>query len=239
MIFIVLLGLLWVGPIISFPFNPLPILYTSLFGDEDASAPYQELAQQAAQDYGYSGNELIPVKKMNSFAARVMGFELYSFTMNGIWINEKLINQCNNELRTWLIYHEVAHYCAGHHAKALGLAALMIPFVATTYSLSKSVINSRLVALLSAGLFAYGLHSYSLKPYVKEQEKEADLTVVRTMIATKRYSVIDSYINFLKDRIVYADEDGSDEWHYTATEQHEYIVSCYLCAPAVSETGDL
>lgn len=205
--------------------NPLYHFYTPFFGNQNASEPYQKLVQQAYNDYAQNGCT-IPVKKMNSLVSKLVGGQLYSFTMFGIWLDEDLLDAVDESVRKWIIYHEVAHYILGHHAKALGLVATMVPLFGVTNVCSQNAYG-RLQGSIIAGLFAYGLHLYALKPYIKEQEKEADLAVVRILCATQQHTIVDEYLAHLKNFIDDGMGDSTDGWHYSIVEQYEYITSTY------------
>lgn len=181
----------------NYALNPVSLVEAIIFGNQNASEFYQSKIKQALQEYGY-GAVAIPVKKMNSLADKLIGNQLYSFTLFGIWLNEKLLNNCDEEIRTWLLYHEVAHNISNHHAKAIGLVLTLLPALALTYKSLRSEFSSRLVALCGTSLLSYGLFKYAVQPYVKEQEKEADLITLRLLNSTNRTSVVQKYLSFLK-----------------------------------------
>lgn len=208
--------------------NPLSLFYASVFGNENASGSYQKMIQHAFEDYGYPFDSSVPIKKMNSLASKLVGAQLYSFTMFGFWLNEELLDDADESIRAWIIYHEVAHYILGHHAKALGLAAIMIPLIAMTNSFAQYRYG-KLPGLAIAGSFAYGLHSYALKPYIKQQEKEADLAVLRLLWRIdKVHPIISHYLDFLQKNVESNGGDQTDGWHYTLAEQYEYLNGTYL-----------
>lgn len=208
--------------------NPLHSVYSPFFGSQDASERYQKLVQEAYNDYGQASCCSIPVKKMNSFVSKFIGGELFSFTMFGIWLNEELLDAADESVRTWIIYHEVAHYILGHHAKAIGLVATSIPLFAVTNVHAQNTYG-RLPGSLITGMFAYGLHLYALKPYIKNQEKEADLAALRVLWRKNKFNpIISHYLDFLQKRAESDAGNETDGWHYTVSEQYEYLNGTYL-----------
>lgn len=205
--------------------NPFHYCYAPFLGLDDANEYYIQLIDQAAQDFGY--HKKIPVKQMNTMLTRVGRSELYSFTMLGIWLNQPLLDQCDECVRNWMLYHEVAHYLECHHLKVLGLLALVGPFIGMNYS----YVNNRwgkLMGAVSSGLCSYRLYNYVLKPYVKAQEKDADLMVLRLWHALKKDEQIIAYLDYLKKLIQDDDADTTKDWHYTIQEQYEYLTTTYL-----------
>ncbi len=215
-------------PCLALNLNAGSAIYAPLFGTQNAREQYQKIIQQALQEFGYTDFEKVSIKKMNSMAQKLIGAQLYSFTLFGIWLNEELLEQENETIRYWLLYHEAAHVALHHHAKALGLCATLIPAVCTIYYLSKNVLDSSIGSLAATSLFSYGLLTYALKPYIREQEKEADLAVVRLLCSTKKTDIIKDYLNYLRARIADGDGNATDGWHYTIAQQYEYIYGTVL-----------
>lgn len=217
-----ILTILLVGSVSS---NPLYHCYAPFLGNKNAHEYYTQQVQDAAADFGYK--KTIPVKQMNTMVNRLMGGHLLSFTMFGIWLNQDSLDACDSIERTWIIYHEVAHYLAGHHARVLGLLALVGPFIGINHSYIKNKWGS-IMALISSGLCTYRLKSYVLKPYVKAQEKEADLRVLRLFCKIQKYDLIEKYLDHLRVLIQEGKGDETDGWHYTIQEQFEYLNSTYI-----------
>lgn len=205
--------------------HPLHHCYSPFLGNKNANEYYTQLVQEAAADFGYA--KIIPVKQMNNWVCRLMGADLHSFTMFGIWLNQDSLDACDSVERNWIIYHEVAHYHARHHTRVLGLLALVGPFIGINHSYIKNKWGN-ILAVISSGLCTYRLHSYVLKPYVKAQEKEADLMVLRLLHKTKKYNVIEKYLDHLRILIQEGKADESDGWHYTIQEQFEYLNMAYI-----------
>lgn len=205
--------------------NPFHYCYAPFLGHENANEYYTQLIQKAAQDFDYFKE--IPVKQMNTLLTRLARSELHSFTMFGIWLNQPLLDQCDECVRNWILYHEVAHYLAGHHLKVLGLLSLVGPFIGMNYS----YVNNRwgkLLASVSSTLCSVRLYNYVLKPYVKEQEKDADLKVLRLWHSLKKVQDITDYLDYLYQRIQNGHGAQTDGWHYTLQEQYEYLSITYM-----------
>lgn len=204
--------------------NPFHHCYAPFLGHENATEYYTQLIHKAAHDFGY--HKTIPVKQMNTVLMRLVRLELHSFTMFGVWLNQSSLDQCDESVRQWILYHEVAHYLAGHHLKVLGLLSLVGPFIGMNYS----YVNSRwgkLLAGVSSTLCLIRLYSYVLKPYVREQEKDADLRVLRLWHQLKRDTDIIDYLDYLNQCIQNGEGAQTDGWHYTIQEQYEYLSITY------------
>ena len=205
--------------------NPLAKIYPFIFGNDDASEQYQKLIRQAFQEYGYSKDFEVPIKKMNSVGQKIIGTQLYSFTLFGIWLNEELLDAADENVRQWMIYHEVAHSILAHHAIAIALSAFMVPLIVSTYYLPKFVTKSSLIGGLCAGLYSYSALQHIIKPAIKEQEKEADLAALRVLITPRNQKVIVGYLKHLQELIDQGYGHETDGWHYTLHEQYEYLIA--------------
>jgi len=84
--------------------------YGTVLGNKEASDQYKEIVRTALEQMGVENIEQVPIKKMNSVASYLVGDELFSFTMFGIWLNEDLLATCDEAERTFILYHEAAHY---------------------------------------------------------------------------------------------------------------------------------
>lgn len=205
--------------------NPLAKIYPFIFGNGDASEQYQKLVHQAFQEYGYSKDFEVPVKKMNTVGQKIIGAQLYSFTLFGIWLNEELLDAADENVRQWMIYHEVAHSILAHHAIAIALSAFMVPFIGSSYYLTKFATKSTALGSLAAGLCSIGVLQHIIKPAIKEQEKEADLAALRVLITLKKQEVIVGYLKHLQELIDQGYGHETDGWHYTVHEQYEYLIA--------------
>lgn len=218
------------------PINASCPLYNVIFGNEDVSKPYEKLVIKALRDFKVSHPEKVAIKKMNSFASRLLGNELYSFTLAGIWINESALNTLTESAREFKLYHEAAHYALGHHAQALRLVATALPLMTTFPLLFRSAYYhsvykkcGNIFAYGATALSWFGLYTYGLKPFIKEQEKAADLAATRKLCSLGKAATVRAYLHELKKEMIAT--APSDDWHYSATEEYEYIAQ-YLATYA-------
>ncbi|OQA35971.1 MAG: Peptidase family M48 [Candidatus Dependentiae bacterium ADurb.Bin331] len=205
--------------------------YNVIFGNEDVSVSYKKQITNALRDFNVPQPEKVAVKKMNSVAARLLGNELYSFTLIGIWLNEPALNTLTESAREFKLYHEAAHYAHKHHAQALGLAATALPLMTTFPLLFRSAYYhsaykklGNIFAYSATALSWYGLYSYALKPFIKEQEKQADLAAARMLCAKGKKEIVEAYLNQLKNQLA---DFSSDDWHYSQAEEYEYLAQLF------------
>lgn len=207
----------------SHAFNLLPKFYQSIFGNQEASHYYQQLVHEAAHDFGFKNT--ISVKKMNSVASHLIGAELCSFTLFGIWLNEEVLDTCDESLRTWFIYHEVAHNICRHHAKALGVSVLLATVIGSSWYCSNRIIKNTLFAAGTSGIISYSLYNFALKPFIKEHEKNADLAAVTILVNAGKQEIVNTYMSYLEKQREEGNGQASDGWHYTIEEQLHYLKS--------------
>lgn len=205
--------------------------YNVIFGNEDVSKPYKKQITKALRDFKVSHPEKVAIKKMNSFASRLLGAELYSFTLAGIWINESALNTLTESAREFKLYHEAAHYALGHHAQALGLVATALPLMTTFPLLFRSAYYrtafkklGNIFVYAASALSWYGIYAYGLKPYIKEQEKAADLAATRMLCSIGKESTVQNYLNELRNELTV--QTVADDWHYSNAQEYEYIAQC-------------
>ena len=70
----------------------------------------------------------------------------------------------------------------------------------------------------------YGIYAYGFKPYIKEQEKEADLAATRMLCSIGQESIVQAYLNELRNELTL--QTVADDWHYSAAEEYEYMTQC-------------
>jgi hypothetical protein len=205
--------------------------YNVIFGNEEVSAHYKKLAMKALRDFKVGKAEKVAIKKMNSFASHLLGAELYSFTLAGIWINEPALNTLTESAREFKLYHEAAHYALGHHAQALGLVAAALPLMTTFPLLYRSAYYhsafkklGNLFVYAASALSWYGICAYGFKPYIKEQEKAADLAATRMLCSIGKESIVQAYLNELRNELTA--QTVSEDWHYSNAQEYEYIAQC-------------
>ena len=213
------------------PINGSCPFYNVIFGNEEVPAPYKKQITQALRDFKVSHPEKVAIKKMNSFASRLLGNELYSFTLAGIWINEPALNTLTESAREFKLYHEAAHYALGHHAQALGLVATALPLMTTFPLLFRSAYYhsvykkcGNIFAYGATALSWFGLYTYGFKPFIKQQEKAADLAAVRMLCSIGKEEVVQDYLNELRNELTL--QTVADDWHYSAAEEYEYMTQC-------------
>lgn len=202
--------------------NPLPPLYGQIFGNENASALNQRKAQQALKDYGYSGT--VRVRKMNQIGSRLIGMQLYSFTLLAdIWLDEALLDTLDEPIRTWLIYHEVAHVVHNHHAKALAFGGIIVACTLAEFYAADSLFHNQWIASAIAGLSgSYLLHS-GIQRFVRLQEKAADIAAVKILCKNNKKHIIEAYLDHLSSLINEGHCNENDGWHYKLAEQFDYL----------------
>lgn len=157
-------------------------LHAYLLGSEPASAQRAQKIQEALVRCGISHAYEVPIYNMNGVGPFLAGQELYSFTADGIWINEKLIekSQLTDHEQEYLYRHEAAHYAAGHHSTMLK-HILPLPFLylalykACSYGLDKyaqplQIVTAALASCIITKLYA----QYHLKPLSDTLCQEAD-----------------------------------------------------------------
>ena len=217
--------------------------YQLMLGNKDASSAYKDRAMQALKDFHVSDFQQVPVKQMNSIAQALIGSQLYSFTLFGIWLNEELLAQESSAILEYRIYHEAAHYALGHHSKALGIFAITIPAVAAVPVLYKyysvphlhrtvspylaGQINKWASGLLTTAV-AYGVYKIGIQATIKEQEKEADLAAIRLLCKLGKEDVVHAYLQDLNELMAQGFGNETDGWHYTVAQQYEYCLSCFI-----------
>lgn len=206
----------------SFAFNPIPKLYQSIFGSENVNEYYENIVNEALQDFECA-QDAFAVKKMNSVAKHLIGAELCSFTLFGIWLNEEILDTCDESLRRWFIYHEVAHVVCRHHAKALGVSVLLATVIGSSWYCSNRIIKNTLFTAGTSGIISYSLYNFALKPFIKEQEKNADLAAVTILVNAGKQEIVNTYMSYLEKQRDEGDGQASDGWHYTIEEQLHYL----------------
>lgn len=205
--------------------------YHYLFGNKDASATYRSKVAEALSHFNVEYSERIPVKKMNALASKLVGTELVSFTLFGIWLNEEELNILDDDSRDFLIYHEAAHYALNHHAKTIGILAATIPLIAAfpLANTNKDYRFSKIASICMAAGVTLGMYTL-LKPFVKEQEKEADVAATRLLCKIGKADVVLKHLYNLAQNISY---DLNDDWHYSIADEYKYIyeaLTAYLAS---------
>lgn len=211
--------------------DPIAHLYASLFGTSDASNYYKEIVQQACADFGKKSTTL-SIKKMNTLADRLIGAQLYAFTLyKAIWLNEEALKEIEalygKDIVVWIIYHEVAHYILNHHAKAVFLYAIFSTATLGIGYYFGQFYKNKLIVVSLASFFAYDAHMYIGKQYVKEQEKAADCAAIKVLYATKQCHIINALMQYLLLLIAEGRGAETDGWHYSLQEQYNYCCSTY------------
>jgi hypothetical protein len=181
--------------------NPL---YTTLLGNEDASENYKESIRSALKDSGVTDIEQIAIKKMNGVASCLVGSELCSFTLFGIWINEPAWDTIDPLHREFMIYHEAAHYARNHHQTLLAslapsaLLTLLIPIV-SPYLLSESNRTAKWATPITLELINLCVvYKLIAQPLIQRQEDEADRAALQTLHALGKDDVVNAYIKNLE-----------------------------------------
>lgn len=210
--------------------HPLHHCYAPFLGYKNANGYYTQLVHEAAADFRYEN--IIPVKQMNDSARRLIGYDLPAFTMGGIWLNQESLDTCPDIERYWIIYHEVAHYVAGHHSHLISLLSLVSPLISINYSYMQTSWGT-IIALISSGLLSYRLKRYAIQPFVKAQAKEADLMVLRLFFKNKKFTLINEYLDHLRMLLEFGKGDESNGWHHSFQEQFEYLNGTYISLLAV------
>lgn len=202
--------------------NPLPPLYGQIFGNENASELYQRKVQQAFKDYGYSGT--VRVRKMNEIGSRLIGMQLYSFTLLAdIWLDEALLDTLDESIVTWLINHEVAHVVHNHHAKALAFGGIIVACTVAEFYAADSLFHNKWIAAAVAGLSGSYLLDRGVKKFVRLQEKEADIAAVKILCKNNKKHIIEAYLDHLTSLINEGHCNENDGWHYNLAEQFDYL----------------
>lgn len=205
--------------------------YSEVLGNQDASAEYQALARTALKDLGLQNSEAVVVKKMNAVGSSIAGVDLSSFTAFGIWLDEAFLNTCSQDVKTFLIYHEAAHYVNNHHPKLLGqgLGIVLLTglgLIALNSGLSKIAKISSLVknsAVAGVGLAStVGFFKYVLPLLAKQQEKDADLIAASTLVKKGEDRIVSSYVEFLK---LLPEQDQTHTWWPSVKDMIDYLGS--------------
>lgn len=203
--------------------------YCSVFGSENASDYYQEKVKEALTAFGVNDVNHVPIKKMNRTAAFFVGDQLYSFTMFGIWLNEELLDKCEESERVFALYHEAAHYARKHHQKVLlsllptALLVEIIPLIRKQmvkspdkYVQAGSTIGLTLLAALL-------VDQLLLCPLIKSQEQEADEQAACKLNSLGRTSVVDDCVKQLHELLQDGHSGKTDRWHRNIPEQIAYL----------------
>lgn len=192
----------------------IPKIYCSVFGNTDVSAAYRNEAHRALEAMGIQNPAAVPVKQMNGVGPAIARVNIGSFTACGIWLDEEYLNQCNKDAVTFHIYHEAAHYALQHHQKLiLSSGALIAILIAIMTQIDHRYYNF--------GIGAAGISGYLLElpHFIREQEKEADLLAIKTLLNIGKRDTILAHLQSLR-RLSPAE---TSYWWYTPQEQILYI----------------
>lgn len=210
-------------------------VYCSIFGNQDVSPAYKEIAQQALKQLGVKDFESVSVKQMNGVGPAFARMDLSSFTAFGIWLDEDYLDTCTEEEKLFHIYHEASHYVSMHHQKILAGAALSLPLI--TWGLAKlssaSTGSFFTACAMFTGLSAValaGIYFGVLPRVVKRQEKQADLLAAQILMDMGREDVVIDHINSLKAS---RNQDSSDTWWYSVKDQIKYLENLSPTIPVI------
>jgi len=205
-------------------------IYCTLFGQEDLSPQYRIKMNKALVRHRIENPDQVLVKKMNGFASKLLNLNLYSFTLDGIWLNENLLEKCTPEERTFMMHHEAAHYKNNHHNKLL---AKIVP-VAVTLPALTILFRNKIVpfknrvakyAVLSGLciLELLGITELIARPTLKQQEREADVSAAKALCANGKIDAVQGYVQELENLIDNGYGNDYEPWHPTVAEQHAYL----------------
>jgi Zn-dependent protease with chaperone function len=206
------------GSCSAFPFDSL---YAKIFGEEPVSEYYSVLLKQALRDFGCQDCDDVPLYKMNSRASTLIGSELYSFTLTGIWINEPVLQNCSEHQKYFILYHEAAHYAHHHHAKALVALLLTVSAAVGLNIIVHTQLKSAFGTLASL-VFSIAGSYWLLKSIIKEQEQSADLAAAQLLCQLDKAIIVQHHLDSLIEQINEGEED-TDSWHYPISEQFANI----------------
>lgn len=200
-------------------------VYCAVLGNDEIKQEYKEMVFKALKEYDVVKPEQVSVKKMNSVGQVIALMPLASFTAFGIWFDEKCLDSCSQEERTFQIYHEAAHYAQQHHQKVLmtstaasGIA--IAGLIALNNSLQKNNDPHSLAITAAASAIAAMTVYLGILPYtVKHQEKEADLQACKQLITLDRTDIVNARIKELRK----STSTSGNIWWFSHIEQAEYL----------------
>lgn len=158
-------------------------LHACLLGSGEVSSKRKKMIQDALESIGVEHVKDVPINKMNGVGPFLAGQELYTFTADGIWVNESLIEESGLSVlqERYLYRHEAAHYALNHHKTLLThLIPLPIMYWALyktssyclkNYSRPWHIVTAAIASLLTTALY----NTYHLKPLSQELCQQADL----------------------------------------------------------------
>jgi Peptidase family M48 len=223
-IFILVVGWLLTSPLAA-DTSYVAQLYCSLLGDQDVDVAYKNTVYKALHTFGVYDTEGIPVKRMNAVGPTIAKLPLFSFTAFGIWLNEDFLAPCSENEKIFFLYHEAAHYAYKHHQHVLAVEALYLSLVMGLVHVllrNRNRILHHLALGYGTGIASVINYFFILPPFIKSQEKEADIQAVRALMKDYPY-VVNHRIEELK-HLVAAGEDVQDgRWWCSHQEQIEYL----------------
>ncbi len=190
-------------------------VYAAIFGNHNVRVVNQQAMLQALTDFGVADAKSVPVKKMNSVARQIMGSGTVSFTLEGIWLDEDLLDTLSDDIRDFIFYHEAAHYAAGHHYAFVKRAAALVlsaglGAAGAGYFAGKHLTwqNCLCLALVSSG-GSYAICEYLLKSYEVEQEFEADRLAAEKLCARDKARAVIMRCNDIEKQLQSTDRQSS------------------------------
>ncbi len=222
--FLCLFIILLTSPISSQSF--ITKIYCTILGNNDVKQEYRELAHRALKDFGITEPEKVSIKKMNNVGSIIALMPVSSFTAFGIWLDEKYLDSCTKEQRTFQIYHEAAHYACKHHQGLLAVGTGMVLAIPALLYLHNKLDNqcnhhNRATTLGIGAAAGLALFSGMLPFLVKQQEKQADLEAAKKLRELNKAAIVEAYLGKL-------DQSNSNNhlWWYSTTEQAQYLTKC-------------
>jgi hypothetical protein len=189
-------------------------VYSAVLGNNDVSTTFKNETYEALRALGIQDPTSVQVKQMNGIGPALARANIGSFTACGIWLDEQYLAGCSTAAATFHIYHEAAHYVLRHH-RNLVLGTLAVCAAAAAILLK---IKPRSYQF-AAGAAALGSYLVCLPYYVREQEKQADLLAVQTLLATGKHAVVASHLAALAKL---HDHDNA-LWWYSPQDQIRYL----------------
>jgi len=174
--------------------------YAWFLGNQDATLSAQQAIREALRNVGTHDTDKVAIKQMTPRASQLVGEELSSFTLFGMWVDEK--SRSDNTLQIFKDHHEASHHKLRHHPRLLKRIAACAGIASAAGWLASrfgaSTIARVGIGTLSAAAIMTLLIYKFLLPHLRNQEKEADVLAAQTLQTIGRQDIVDDYLHRLE-----------------------------------------
>ncbi|KIX85526.1 M48 family metalloprotease [Vermiphilus pyriformis] len=195
--------------------------YDAIFGANDASPYYRNLIQSALKDFNVPNVQNIAIRRMDYNSVNPYRYHAYAFTLNGIWIDETMLDKLKPCQQQYLACHEAAHFYAGHYQQLIrrftGVAILLgviNPLVIKLLYPSITAAIHACSATTSALIGAWLITMYSTRSWFVHKEVEADMLAAHKLIALGKKAVLEEYVQ-LAEQALQSATPHCDAWRPT------------------------